>query len=172
MARVFLDTCVLVPPLLRDFLLGLADAGLFEPQWSAGVTAEWAHVAARQGGADVALRVARMRARWPQGEGPAGQPELLDLPDPGDRHVLAAAISGRAEVLLTQNLRDFPARALAPFGITARAPDDFAMALWLAEHAPVEAGVARVWSALTGAELRKALKSASLPRLGKALAND
>ena len=156
MAKVFLDTCVLVPPILRDLLLGLADAGVFVPLWSAGVAAEWAHVAARQGGGDVALRLARMHARWPGGEAPAGQPEVLDLPDPGDRHVLASAIAGGAGVLLTLNLRDFPLRALAPFGLCAKAPDAFVMDLWLAQRAPVEAGVARVWPGLSGSDLRKA----------------
>lgn len=171
MTRVFLDTCVLFPPVLRDLLLGLADAGLFEPLWSEGVAAEWLHVTARkgEGGAEAAL--ARMAARWPSGQGPSGAPELLDLPDAADRHVLAAAIAARAEVLLTLNLRDFPRRALAHHGIRAEAPDEFVMALWLAGRPPVEAQVARVWPGLAGADLRRALKRATLPRLGRALAD-
>lgn len=170
MTRVFLDTCVLFPPVLRDLLLGLADAGLFEPLWSDGVASEWLHVTARKGEAGAGAALARMAARWPLGQGPSGAPELLDLPDAADRHVLAAAIAARAEVLLTLNLRDFPRRALAHHGVRAEAPDDFVMALWLAGRSPVEAQVARVWPGLSGTDLRRALKRATLPRLGRALA--
>ena len=49
----------------------------------------------------------------------------LTLPDPNDRHVLAAAIHGGASVIVTANLKDFPATALAPHNITAEHPDIF-----------------------------------------------
>lgn len=51
--------------------------------------------------------------------------DSLELPDPKDRHVLAAAIKGRAELIVTTNLRDFPANALSPWGIEAQHPDEF-----------------------------------------------
>lgn len=171
--RVFLDTCVLYPPLMRGFLLGMADRGLFDPLWSAGVVREWAHLlAARDPEAAAALpaRLARMAARWPAGEAGPGDPAALDLPDAGDRHVLAAAVAGGAAVLLTLNRRDFPARRLAPWGLRAEHPDAFALGLWLADPAPVEAVLAEVWPGLAGPKLRRALKTAGLPRLGKALA--
>ena len=50
---------------------------------------------------------------------------LLVLPDAGDRHVLAAAVVGHCNVIVTKNLKHFPKNALAPFGIEAQHPDDF-----------------------------------------------
>ncbi|WP_417600956.1 RSP_2648 family PIN domain-containing protein [Pararhodobacter oceanensis] len=167
--RVFLDTCVLFPPILRDFLLGLADAGLFTPLWSQSVLAEWLHVTARKGEAGAPEAIERMTARWPEAMTPDGAPDLLDLPDAGDTHVLAAAIAGQADILLTLNLRDFPNWATAPHGIHVQAPDPFVMDLWLQDAMRVEGQVARVWPTLEGRPLRNALKRARLPRLGKAL---
>ena len=66
----------------------------------------------------------------------------LHLPDPDDRHVLAAAIRGRADVIVTANLRDFPANILGEFGIEAQHPDAFI--LYLLNLAPSQvAGAAR-----------------------------
>ncbi len=58
----------------------------------------------------------------------SGYEPLVDglvLPDPNDRHVLAAAIRSAAQTIVTFNLKDFPAVALEPFGVEARHPDDF-----------------------------------------------
>jgi hypothetical protein len=51
--------------------------------------------------------------------------ETLDLPDPDDRHVLAAAIRVNAQVIVTRNLKHFPRERLAPWGVKAKSPDDF-----------------------------------------------
>lgn len=53
--------------------------------------------------------------------------DILELPDPNDRHVLAAAIKGRADLIVTINLKDFPADMLARWGIEAQHPDEFLM---------------------------------------------
>jgi hypothetical protein len=170
--RVFLDTCVLYPAVLRDFLLALAERGLFVPLWSDGVVAEWLHLVARRNpaeSADVRALLMRMSARWPDGRGPPGAPEVLDLPDPADRHVLAAAIAGRADMILTENWRDFPRTVLAADGLRAVRPDDFVMQLWLEAPDAVAAEVAARWPGRSGRDLRRALRSAGLSRLGKAL---
>lgn len=160
---------MLYPPILRDFLLGMANVGLYKPLWSEGVAAEWLTVTARRSETGAAAALERMNARWPDAMTPPGEAAHLDVPDPHDRHILAAAIAGRADALCTQNLRDFPRRALVVHGIEPLAPDDLAMRLWLKQSAPVEAQVARVWPDLSGRALRKALQRAKLPRLGKAL---
>jgi hypothetical protein len=166
---VVLDACVLDPPVLRDILTGCAVAGLFAPRWSARILAEWAHAAAR-GGTETGPAIAALRATFPQAEvTPAPDTEAgLALPDPADAHVLAAAIDGGAARIVTLNLRDFPARALAPHGRAALSPDDFLMELWLAHPAAVADAVAGARAGQT-AQLRAWLKRAKLPRLGKAL---
>src|SRR5208282_3003035 len=55
--------------------------------------------------------------------------DTLTLPDPNDRHVLAAAIHGGASIIVTANLRHFPAEKLAPHGLTAQHPDSFVFEL-------------------------------------------
>ena len=53
----------------------------------------------------------------------------LQLPDPDDRHVLAAAIRGHADVIVTMNLRDFPSDVIGSLGIEAQHPDEFVLRL-------------------------------------------
>lgn len=50
---------------------------------------------------------------------------ILQLPDPKNNHVLAAAIKAQTQVIVTNNLRDFPAESLEPWGIEAKTADDF-----------------------------------------------
>ena len=178
--RVLIDACVLYPTVLREIVLGVAGEGVFVPLWSARILAEWKHAAARGGPGDAAIaegEIALARVAWPEAE-TAADPALeatLDLPDAADKHVLAAAISGRADLILTQNLRDFPRRALAHHGLRAEAPDAFLMALWL-EHPDAVAGVVEAVRLRTervsgrAQPVRALLKRARLPRLGKALA--
>jgi len=51
--------------------------------------------------------------------------QAITLPDPDDRHVVAAAIRAGADVVVTYNLKDFPEASLKPYGIEAQHPDDF-----------------------------------------------
>ena len=175
--RVFLDACVLYPPLVRGILLRLAEAGLFEPCWSPRVLDEWRIASARNGGIESEARaadmIAMMEARFPDASF-APDPEVeraLDLPDSADNHVLAAAIAARAEVLLTFNVRDFPTRRLAAHGIAPRHPDGF---LWEHfSHAPeLVDGAIRVAAAIAGVAevdaIHRALRRAHLHRLAKA----
>jgi PIN domain len=63
--------------------------------------------------------------------------ETLNLPDPKDRHVLAAAIHCGADVIITKNLKDFPDASLEKFGIIAVDPDSFTLDLLTIEPRPV-----------------------------------
>ncbi|NOX72840.1 MAG: PIN domain-containing protein [Alphaproteobacteria bacterium] len=178
--RVLLDACVLYPTVLREILLGAAKAGLFQPLWSARILEEWARAVAKNlpGQAGVALaEIALLRANWPEAE--IGFPlELqanLYLPDPDDIHVLAAAIAGKADALVTANLRDFPSRILASHNILRRDPDGFVFDLWQDNPAVISKVCEDVRlraEVLSGQPqpLRALLKKARLPRLGKALA--
>jgi hypothetical protein len=68
----------------------------------------------------------------------------LTLPDPDDRHVLAAAIASKSSVIVTFNLADFPARALRAYGIRAMDPDDFLVMLFESSGESVCAAIKRV----------------------------
>ena len=179
---VLLDACVLFPSVLREILMGVAERGGFTPLWSARILAEWQLAAARRGDSAAVVaqgEITRLRSNWPEAEVPADNAleTRLALPDPGDRHVLAAAITGSADRIVTLNLRDFPRRALAAEGLRAQSPDDLLMELWLENGAMVETAVARSVHNTEAASgrvqpLRALLKRAKLPRLGKALDHD
>jgi PIN domain len=123
-----LDACVLVPIALADTLLRVAEKGLYRPLWSDRILVE-AQQATEEihPGIDISKRVASMREAfgdalvtgWEELE-----PGIL-LPDENDRHVVAAAVRGGADAIITANLADFPVTALGPFGLGAVHPDDF-----------------------------------------------
>lgn len=176
--KVCLDACVLYPTVLREILAGLADAGGFEPVWSVRILEEWARAAARRNPGDGVIasgEIAALKARFPNAEIPDAAADDLWLPDENDIHVLATARSGGAGLIVTFNLRDFPARELRGHGIEAVHPDTFLYDLWLEERSQVSSVAQMVHSraeALSGGEIpiRALLKRAKLPRLGKALA--
>ena len=176
---VLFDACVLYPTVLRQILIGACAAGLARPLWSPRILEEWARAAARLGPVHEGIvrdEIAALSADWPDASvDPDPQTEAaLHLPDPADAHVLAAALAGRADLLVTVNLRDFPRRILAPRGVLPQHPDP-----WLLElHDRSPRDVAEVAEAvraeaehLSGQPqpLRPLLKRAGLPRLGKRL---
>lgn len=175
-----IDACALYPTVLRQILLGCAERGLFTPIWSARLLEEWTRAAARNGGA-LDEQMARAEAtsanlRFPDALTPPGDEAPLWLPDPADIHVLATAIAGRAQTIITQNLKDFPARELSGHGVKAIAPDAVLMDLWLRHPDGVANAVAHTHAEaerLSGQTLplRALLKRARLPRLGKALSS-
>lgn len=131
----FLDANVLYPATQRSVLLELAARKVFRLLWSEEVHQEWMRNLAARNPQIPLARIARMRglmeAHVRDGMVAGYEPHMpkLVLPDPDDRHVLAAAIHGGAGVIVTSNLKDFPAAALAPFKITAIDADSFVLKL-------------------------------------------
>tara|TARA_R100000789_G_scaffold18134_2_gene21049 strand:- start:14304 stop:14804 length:501 start_codon:yes stop_codon:yes gene_type:complete len=164
---------------MREILLGAAGAGLFTPLWSGRILEEWARAARKlgpQGEAQARGEVALVRAAWPRAE-VVWKPSLearLWLPDPNDAHVLAAAIAGNADVIITLNAKDFPRNVLAEEGLSRADPDAFLLGFWQAEPdlmAHVGEVVRQQAEILSGKPwtIRDLMKKARLPRLGKAL---
>lgn len=175
--RVLLDACVIFPTVMRELLVGLASAGLYEPIWSERILEEWVRATHRLGeGADAIARAeaAVMRDSFPQAMMRESRADDLWLPDPDDIHVLASAIAGNADVLVTNNLGDFPTRILSNHDILRRDPDGFMLDL-LSDHDAIVRKVAEdvrlKAEAISGRDqvMRALLKRAGLPRLGKAL---
>lgn len=177
--KALLDACVLYPTVMREVLLGAAAAGLYTPLWSPRILEEWARAAAKLGPGQEALargEIAAAEARFPGASVTprAGDAARLWLPDAADVHVLAAAIAGSADVLVTLNVKDFPRHTLAEEGLAREAPDLFLRALWQAHPeavAKVAEAVRSEAERLSGEPwpMRRLMKKARLPRLGKAL---
>ena len=124
--RALLDACVLVPTLTRALLMTAARSGAFSPIWSETILDEWRHAAARTGIEEAAAvdgEIELRKSRFSEATVSTGDFEVLHLPDPDDRHVLGAAITGKAEALVTFNIRDFPTRELTAHGILRYTPD-------------------------------------------------
>lgn len=125
------DACVLYPAPMRDFLLQLASTGCFRARWTNEIHDEWMRnlLKARQDLTHEQLQRTRelMDRTVPDCivSGYEKITETLELPDKGDRHVLAAAIVGRADVIVTCNIKHFPPQTLGQFGIHAQHPDEF-----------------------------------------------
>lgn len=177
--KALLDACVLYPTVMREVLLGVAAAGLYEPLWSPRILEEWARAAAKLGPGQETLargEIAVVEARFPSASVTprAGDVARLWLPDHHDVHVLAAAIAGSADVLVTLNAKDFPRHTLDEEGVLREGPDLFLRDLWAAHPdavARVAEDVRREAERLSGEPwpIRKLMKKARLPRLGKAL---
>ena len=125
------DACVLYPAPLRDLLMELATTKLFQARWTDLIHDEWIEVAcAKYPDIDTAkwtdLRVlidTSVEDCLVRGFEPLI--DLITLPDDNDRHVVAAAIKCGADVIVTYNLKDFPACILGIYGMEAQHPDDF-----------------------------------------------
>ena len=145
-----LDANVLYPAPMRDLLLQLAVSDIFRARWTADIHREWQDALLRNEPHRERAALDRTRQLMDAHVRDclvAGYERLipgLELPDPDDRHVLAAAIVGRCDVIITQNVGDFPEAILKSYGIGAQHPDEFLMDLLSFDVAIFCAAVARV----------------------------
>lgn len=145
--RALYDANVLYPNTLRDLMIRLAQVGLVQGRWTERILEEMTGAMTRRRPDIPAERLDRLRNRMNAAlrdccvRGYEPLIEGLKLPDPDDRHVLAAAIACRADVIVTFNLSDFPAPQLDQWGTEAWSPDDFLIDL-------VDHDAKRVWGCL------------------------
>ena len=130
-SAALLDANVLYPAGLRDMLLRLASRHLYAPLWSEAIHEEWIRSLLRNR-PDLAVEKLERTRSMMDAHFPAAivtdydaLMADIDLPDLGDRHVLAAAIHGGADVIVTFNQQDFPAAQLAEHAMAAKHPDAF-----------------------------------------------
>lgn len=132
---VVYDACVLYPAPLRDFLMELALTDLFRARWTNAIHDEWIRNVLKKRPDLTLEQLSRTKnlmnanVRDCLVTGYEAIIPGLQLPDPDDRHVLAAAIRCNAGVIVTFDLDDFPTEALAPYGIEAQHPDEFILHL-------------------------------------------
>ena len=127
------DACVIYPNMLRDLLMEPGKAGLYQPKWTATIHDEWQRNLVENVPALTREKLKRVRVEELMNKalpdalvtGFENLVEGLLLPDPDDRHVVAAAIRSNSEMIVTFNLKDFPGERLAEFDIEAIHPDEF-----------------------------------------------
>jgi len=127
-----LDACVLVPMALCDFLLRLAEEpALYRPLWSVDILNELSRTLQekmKKTPEQAEWRLSQMQSAFPEAmvSFPTDLIKGMDcVPDPQDRHVLAAAVMGRASAIITQNLKHFPHECLEKYGVLIQSADGF-----------------------------------------------
>ncbi|HSH52659.1 MAG TPA: PIN domain-containing protein [Bacteroidales bacterium] len=124
-----LDTNVIYPIDIRDLLFWFAYHELYTPKWSKHIFDEWKDVMIRKGISqeEANKRIQKAQLAFPDAlvKNYEFLIDGLNLPDEKDRHVLAAAIKTNANLIVTNNIKDFPKKYLARFGLSAKRVDDF-----------------------------------------------
>src|SRR5262249_45182678 len=178
------DACVLYSDFLRSFLVYLGvhgrRAGVLRPKWTGRIHREWIRAVLRHRGTTSRAKLLRTRRLMDQHvhgcrvRGYQRWEQRLTLPDPDDRHVLAAALACVADVIVTFNTCDSPASVLSPFGMAVVTPDSFVAQLMdsgivVAAAADHRGSLSR--PALSAADDLEALRRNRLPGTAAALAS-
>ena len=174
-----IDTCVLFPTVMRTILLEAVKIKHDSAFWSEKILSEWSASAKKIGEfgqlqADSEISI--LRANWPNSiiSFSSELEDSLYLPDLNDRHVLAAAIAGNCDAIITLNKKDFPRQILDQYGLIRLDPDHV-MLEYLKDDAPIIIDIAQ--NLLSEANkkfneewtIRQLLRKARLPRTAKAL---
>ncbi|MGN6603013.1 MAG: PIN domain-containing protein [Ginsengibacter sp.] len=124
-----LDTNVVYPVIVRDILFWFAYYDLYTPKWSEHIFDEWKRVMKEKGVAEEEAnkRIAKANSAFPDAlvQNYKRLIDFLELPDKDDCHVLAAAIKTNANLIVTNNIKDFPEEYLQSFSLSAKTADDF-----------------------------------------------
>jgi predicted nucleic acid-binding protein len=124
-----LDTNVIYPVIIRDILFWFAHYDLYTPKWSEHIFDEWKKVIREKGLSEEEAnkRIEKANSAFPDAfvKNYQGLIDNLNLPDEDDRHILAAAIKTNANLIVTNNIKDFPEEYLQSFGLNAKTADDF-----------------------------------------------
>jgi len=150
-----LDANVLFPQFLRDVLLRMAAAELFAPRWTDRIQREWSRNLAIVRPDIPPERLDRLRnlmeIAFPAARVTGYRPfeRKFSQVDAKDRHVAAAALKAGASVIVTHNLRDFPAAGLVQHGLTAADPDSFVLSLIARDRETVRSVLERHRTGLT-----------------------
>ena len=126
---VVLDTNVVYPVIIRDILFWFAHYDLYTPKWSEHIFDEWKRVMIEKGVSEeeATKRISKANSAFPDAL-VKNYKVLIDhliLPDKDYRHVLAAAIKTNANLIVTNNIKDFPQDYLQSFSLNAKTADDF-----------------------------------------------
>jgi predicted nucleic acid-binding protein len=130
-----LDANVLYPAYLRDALLRLAEAEVYQVRWSRQILDEMARNVLKNNPDLPEERIERlvrtMERAFPEAMVTGHEPLIPSMTtDPKDRHVLAAAVRGRADVIVTSHVKDFPSEACEPYYVDVQTPDEFLRYQW------------------------------------------
>ena len=170
---VIYDACVLYPNVTRDVLIRVAMGGTVRARWTDLILDEtFRSIQQNRPDLDPAKlhRTRELMCKAVPDCLVTGFEPLIDgvdLPDPDDRHVLAAAVRAGAQLIVTSNLKDFPDGALVSYGIEARGPDDFLVDQYFLDEAllrTVVADIARSWHK-PGGEVLDAMERSGLLQL-------
>jgi predicted nucleic acid-binding protein len=147
---VLYDANVLYPSTTRDLLIRIAQAGLVQAKWTDQILDEvFRNLTANRPDLDPhkldrTRELMNMAVRDCLVTGYQSLIDVAHLPDPNDRHVLAAAIKSRARLIVTHNLRDFPAVSLQAWDLEAKSPDAFIADQIDLNHEVVHSAVQRI----------------------------
>lgn len=173
--KAVIDANVLAPVIKRTLIRALADHGLLTPVISERILFETTHAlghiatnVTEEDKSDISI----LRTEWARGWTTPVETDLV-LPDPDDAHVIGAALAAGAGMIVTDNIRDFPKKTLAPLGLHVKNADQFVFGLLESSPDQTRAAIStlpvRLPDIIEEETLPAILKRAGLRRVTKAL---